>query len=73
VDALGDVAPIPEARLGVDVQQCPFSRDEKERCNPCYCGPKSLTCRENSLETASPHSSVDNDTAKSCPCDTWEL
>ena len=40
-------------------------REMKERREPCYCGPKSLTCRENWLTTPSPHSSIDDDTAKS--------
>jgi hypothetical protein len=29
VEALVDVVPIPEARLGCDVQRCPISRDEE--------------------------------------------
>jgi len=33
VEALGDVAPIPEARLGFDVQQCLISRDEERGVN----------------------------------------
>ena len=58
MEALGDVALIPAAQLGFDVQRCPISRDERERREPCYCGPKSLTCKGNSLETTN-----------RCPCD----
>jgi len=33
VVALGDVAPIPEAQLRFDVQQCPILRDEGRDVN----------------------------------------
>jgi len=33
VEALGDVAPILEARLGFDVERCPNSRDEERGVN----------------------------------------
>ena len=40
MEALGDVAPIPEARLRFDVQRCPISRDEERGVNLVTYGPK---------------------------------
>ena len=47
---------------GIDVQRCMILRDERERREPCYRGPKSLMYRENLLGT---HSLIDDNAGKS--------
>ena len=47
---------------GIDVQRCMILRDERERREPYYRGPKTLTYREKLLET---HSLIDDDAGQS--------